>query len=202
MKKGIISKSLLLSFIGVLLCISMFVGTTLALFNFTIKSEGNKVITSAASVKFTFSDTYGAEGTDLNGTKLFDNVFLSPGEITATKYITITNGSSHTVNVDIVIDSESIDISESSVSAGRWKLYSKIISNPDELGLGTENCRAFSELFDTNYKLVKNTSVISIPSGDNNTKTIAVAIGLDSNSVDLDDSVTFSIIATATEQSS
>ena len=201
MKNGLISKSVILSFIGVILSITMFVGTTLAVFNITISSTGNKVITSAAGVTFKVNDEYTTdvtEGTNLSGNKVFNDVSLSPGNITSTRYITIYNGSSSQIRVDVKISD--IDVA----TPGNWKLYSKIISSdanpqdPAEISFTNQNSnyKSFTDINNSDFLVGSNSQTLNA----SQSIIIAVAIKLESVSTATDDSISFTISVNAVEQ--
>lgn len=181
MKKGIISKSLLLSFIGVLLCISMFVGTTLALFSITAKTDVNKVGIFNISVKY--DSTYnGTFANDLKGVKLFDDVAITPGSDSELRFIKITNNYSGSVNV-------SLKLTDVSMHNSGWSICTVLNPSNNNVSFIDDNVKTISnDLEFFTAEISKNSHII-----------IAVAIRLDSNSED-QNFVSFKIDATVTQQ--
>lgn len=184
MKNSIISRSLLLSFIGVILCISMFVGTTLAIFSITFKSKPNTV--GVMKVAVTYDDTYGGDYTEsLKDGKLFENVVLTSDSSSVMRFIKVRNDSGATVNYSVkAINTENV--------ASGWKISSKVVSSGSNIQ------------FDTDYIHSFTTTDISLVSGyveHNSEKIVVVEVSRDDIQSTQFSSVSFVIEVTVSQQS-
>lgn len=136
MKNSIISRSLLLSFIGVILCISMFVGTTLAIFSITFKSKPNTV--GVMKVAVTYDDTYGGDYTEsLKDGKLFENVVLTSDSSSVMRFIKVRNDSGETVNFSVKAINTKNDTSG-------WKISSKVVSSGSNIQFDADYIHSFT----------------------------------------------------------
>lgn len=162
MKKDLISKSLLLSFIGVFLCIAMFVGTTLATISLTVSTNTNTVTVFDVDIKYD-TNFDGDFSNNLKGVTLFDNVVIAPGEDSDIVFIRITNNSGGNVSV-------SLKLTEVPSQTSGWEICSKIV----EQGTGiTFNSNNNSEV----RTITNNLEFFTLNSLSNeDQKTIAVAV--------------------------
>jgi len=107
MNKNNTSKSLVFCFIGLFLCLALFIGTTFAVFSKTIISGKNN-ITAGFDVslkvfdKNPIKETSNNTGSDFtNNSILFDNISLSAGDNTGIKFIKVHNGTNKSINVTV-----------------------------------------------------------------------------------------------------
>ncbi|MBR4255761.1 MAG: hypothetical protein IKQ18_01255 [Clostridia bacterium] len=187
MKNSIISRSLLLSFIGVILCISMFVGTTLAIFGITFDSDTNTVVSSAFNVTVKTSDNYDEESftTDLDGTKLFNNITLLPGKKSDVKYIKIHNASGGNISV-------TVKITGAENGNNGWKYYCDSCQSLTE-----EKNPTISKDFDYSNDMQLYSGTIA----DGNEINLALAIGLATDYTILNSTLSFKINVVITQVS-
>lgn len=107
MNKNNTSKSLVFCFIGLFLCLALFIGTTFAVFSKTVISGKNN-ITAGFDVslkvfdKNPIKETLNNTGSDFtNNSILFDNISLSAGDNTGIKFIKVHNGTNKSINVTV-----------------------------------------------------------------------------------------------------
>ena len=83
-------RALFSSFMALLLCCSMLVGTTFAWFTDSVTSSGNIIKSGTLDVKMYYSDKVDDIGNDASTGAIFDYKFWEPG-FTQTKYVKVMN---------------------------------------------------------------------------------------------------------------
>lgn len=182
MKKDLISKSLLLSFIGVFLCIAMFVGTTLAAISLTAKTDTNTVSTFGVTIKY---DTVysGSFTNNLKGATLFDNAIVTPGNDSDIIYIRITNSTGDQVHVNLKLTDVVIN-----ANIDAWKICCKSVTSAETVTYsGSDEIKSLET-----DKVIFNSDVTGTE------LTLAIAVRYDTNDF-TSDNVTFKINATVSQ---